>query len=206
MTSSLSAPILTLQDSQHSSESSQPDLLGLAVEHSYDIDTRTVNRSSSRTRSPSRATRALRRRSVVTEPHQDDSSAAPIFGPHPRPLPPLRIPSASAGSDLVVTDSSAGLLAEPISPSTFSEMTSMTQGSTAAESSSSFGPPSTPLATFLPHELDPSLPDESQGTYRLRSSRSNPDTTARLRDKNVVQDDDPSLLDDTIQLSTSQSR
>ncbi|GAK63088.1 uncharacterized protein PAN0_002c1290 [Moesziomyces antarcticus] len=138
---------------------------------------RVSSRPSSRTSSPARGTRASRRRSTAAEGQVGSAVDANHLGPVPADLPPLQIHTArlhrdaahevpypaaipglhdAAGSSRLSGlegATAAGLEGpamqlEPISPSAFSEMTSLTQGSTASESVNSVGGmPTTPSSS-----------------------------------------------------------
>ncbi|KAJ1032677.1 hypothetical protein NDA16_000700 [Ustilago loliicola] len=121
---------------------------------------RVASRPSSRTSSPARGTRASRRRSTAAEGQDNTPMEETSFGPRPANLPPLQIPCARLAPDAgrlllhvpapssTITEGADGqqsVFMEPVSPSAFSEMTSLTQGSTASESmNSTAGMPATP--------------------------------------------------------------
>ncbi|GAC97072.1 hypothetical protein PHSY_004656 [Pseudozyma hubeiensis SY62] len=128
------------------------------------------SRPSSRTSSPAHGTRSSRRRSIAADAQASPALDNSALGPRPGRLPPLQIPSVrvarEAGStmpdasSLVATipeqvsegerwvHGSQAAQLEPGSPSAFSEMTSLTQGSTASESiNSANGMPVTPSST-----------------------------------------------------------
>ncbi|KAF6767339.1 hypothetical protein PSEUBRA_004103 [Kalmanozyma brasiliensis GHG001] len=135
---------------------------------------RTSSRPSSRTSSPARGTRASRRRSTAVEAPASSALENSALGPRPGSLAPLQIPGGrlARGSGLAMPGvptftsvnpqpGAEGLIApaavygphpasqEPISPSAFSEMTTLTQGSSASESmNSTGGMPATPSSSL----------------------------------------------------------
>ncbi|SPO21698.1 uncharacterized protein UTRI_01180_B [Ustilago trichophora] len=140
--------------------------------------TRSSSRPSSRTSSPARGTRASRRRSTAVEGQVNSAMETSALGPRPATLPPLQIPGARltrdvglmmldvpASASIIPEHPSEELVAmadngqhpaqiEPVSPSAFSEMTSLTQGSTASDSMhSAGGMPATPSSSTS--NLDP---------------------------------------------------
>ncbi|CDR87690.1 uncharacterized protein SPSC_03478 [Sporisorium scitamineum] len=136
---------------------------------------RATSRPSSRNLSPAHGTRSSRRRSNAEEGAASSAMETSALGPRPGSLPPLQIPGVrlarEAGttmtgapptlslsipghaSDALAADAAAGYARpatqlEPVSPSAFSEMTSLTQGSTASESmNSANGMPATPSSS-----------------------------------------------------------
>lgn len=171
------------------------------------------SRSSSRTSSPAHGTRASRRRSTAAEGQKSSTLEGSASGPRPGYLPPLQIPSirlarnsgpmtadASTISSMIperaieeqAHDQHAAQL-EPISPSAFSEMTSLTQGSTASESiNSANGMPATPsssvstldpLAQSIMH--DASVIEAEASDVSRRTPRKNPHAS---RDAELAED------------------
>lgn len=127
--------------------------------------TRSSSRPTSRTSSPARGTRASRRRSTAAEGQASTAMENGALGPRPAQLPPLQIPGARAAhetglmmlnipiaSSVIPEELEDGAMdrqhaaqMEPVSPSAFSEMTSLTQDSTASDSmNSAGGMPATP--------------------------------------------------------------
>lgn len=95
--------------------------------------------------------------------------------------------------------------AEPVSPSAVSEMTSMTQGSTAAESSSSFGPPATPSSSFSTLDRERLTNADGLNSYSLRSARSPAGTELHPSDKVDLQNDVHALPESNANLSEPHS-
>ncbi|KAJ9477554.1 hypothetical protein PHBOTO_001111 [Pseudozyma hubeiensis] len=141
-----------------------------ATAASQNAATRGSSRPTLRTSSPAHATRSSRRRSVAAEAQESSALDTSALGPRPSRLPPLQIPSVRVAREAGSTMPDASVLAttipeqasqgerwargsqasqlEPGSPSAFSEMTSLTQGSTASESiNSASGMPVTPSST-----------------------------------------------------------
>ncbi|CBQ70586.1 conserved hypothetical protein [Sporisorium reilianum SRZ2] len=132
---------------------------------------RATSRPSSRTLSPAHGTRSSRRRSHAEEGAASSTMDTSALGPRPGGLPPLQIPGARLAreavpgaptlslaipghaSEALAADAGVGYgrhaaQPEPVSPSAFSEMTSLTQGSTASESmNSATGMPATPSSS-----------------------------------------------------------
>lgn len=151
---------------------------------------RVVSRPSSRTSSPARGTRASRRRSTAAEGQEGMPMEATSLGPRPANLTRLQIPGAPLAPDAglllfhVPTPSSMmvedvngqqSVLLEPVSPSAFSEMTSLTQGSTASESmNSTAGMPATPSSSTS--TLDPFAQSMQHEGGRLEAGSSSSQT------------------------------
>lgn len=139
---------------------------------------RVSSRPTSRTSSPARGTRAAaaRRRSIAVDIAAE--STALIARPAPLPslqIPGVRVPTSnpSTPSSVMAVESQLGGQFEPPSPSAFSEMTSLTQGSTASESmASTNGMPATPnesmgnMEMFAQGDGDETMPSGSSRALR----------------------------------------
>ena len=176
---------------------------------------RVASRPGSRTSSPACGTRASRRRSAVAEgqgslaaeprpanlpplqiPSVDLGPTAGLMLLHVPTLPTLdgvtssaNVESPLGGAAVVAPDSQLSSQMDPLSPSAFSEMTNLTQGSTASESTNSAsGMPATP--SFWSSTLDPFAQAVTQdgadasSSRMLRQTASQRKTPAVHRDSN----------------------
>ncbi|KAJ1603374.1 hypothetical protein NDA14_006114 [Ustilago hordei] len=145
---------------------------------------------SSRTSSPARVIQASRRRSTIAEGQDSMPMEETLFGPRPANLPPLQIPGArlATNAGLLLLDVPApfsmmvrnaegqqSINMEPVSPSAFSEMTSLTQGSTASKSmNSAAGMPAMPSSSTS--TLDPYTQTMQQEPGALEAGANNIDS------------------------------
>ncbi|SOV08328.1 uncharacterized protein UDID_00633 [Ustilago sp. UG-2017a] len=145
---------------------------------------------SSRTSSPARGIQASRRRSTIAEGQDSMPMEETLFGPRPANLPPLQIPGArlatNAGLLLLDMPAPSSMMVrnaegqqstnmEPVSPSAISEMTSLTQGSTASKSmNSAAGMPAMPSSSTS--TLDPYTQTMQQESGPLEAGASNTDS------------------------------
>ena len=113
-----------------------------------------------------------------------------LFGPRPANLPPLQIPGArlatNAGLLLLDMPAPSSMMVrnaegqqstnmEPVSPSAFSEMTSLTEGSTASKSmNSAAGMPAMPSSSTS--TLDPYTQTMQQESGALEAGANNTDS------------------------------
>ncbi|KAJ1031063.1 hypothetical protein NDA18_002283 [Ustilago nuda] len=145
---------------------------------------------SSRTSSPARVIQASRRRSTIAERQDSMPMEETLFGPRPANLPPLQILGArlATNAGLLLLDVPApssmkvrnaegqqSTNMEPVSPSAFSEMTSLTQGSTASKSmNSAAGMPAMPSSSTS--TLDPYTQTMQQEPGALEAGANNTDS------------------------------
>ncbi|SPC65479.1 uncharacterized protein UHOD_00633 [Ustilago sp. UG-2017b] len=145
---------------------------------------------SSRTSSPARGIQASRRRSTIAEGQDSMPMEETLFGPRPANLPPLQIPGArlatNAGLLLLDMPAPSSMMVrnaegqqstnmETVSPSAFSEMTSLTQGSTASKSmNSAAGMPAMPSSSTS--TLDPYTQTMQQESGALEAGANNTDS------------------------------
>lgn len=172
---------------------------------------RVTSRPSSRTSSPARGTRASRRRSTAAEGQSSPMSDGSSLGPRPANLPPLQIPSARLAVHATTTaipeelpariaavDGQHTVQVEPVSPSAFSEMTSLTQGSTASESMISVGgmpaTPSSSTSTLDPLALAAVMHDSVSMEAHTSGYSRRTRAAAAATDETVAADGDSTIV------------